>query len=506
MRTARRAGTMARMQAAPRILVLGAGVSGLCMGIELRKAGIESFTILEKSDRVGGTWRENVYPGVACDVPSHLYSFSFAPNPDWSRVYSPGAEIQQYLERCADEHGLAPHLRFGAVIQSIEYTGRDWCVRLAGGEVLHADFVVSALGGLHQPHVAKIEGAGTFAGEAFHSAQWRSDVDLSGRRVAIVGSAASAIQIAPEIAAETEHLTIFQRTPNWILPRGDRAYSPAWKRAFRIVPGLQKAYRLALYLKLESRFPAFVQGSRLARLVERLCRRAVAARVPDRALRAKVMPDYAPGCKRILISDDYLETLQRDDVSLVTGAIERIEPAGVRTADGVLHEADTLIYATGFEPFNFLGPLDVVGRGGVRLSERWAKAVDSHRTVAVPGFPNFFMLLGPNSGLGHNSVIVMIEAQVRYVLRCIHAATRRGLVHLDPRSDRAAAFDRDIQERLGRTIWKSGCRSWYMDDAGRIFALWPGSTLRYRWEMRRPDLSEYEQLTPSEALAAPSEG
>lgn len=489
------------MASEPRILILGAGVSGLCMGIELRRAGIGSFTILEKRDRVGGTWRDNVYPGVACDVPSHLYSFSFELNPDWSRVFSPGDEIQRYLEHCSEKYGLGPHLRFGAEIEQVTYTGDDWCVRLAGGEELRADFVVSAMGGLHRPHVPEIPGADRFAGEAFHSAEWRRDLDLSGRRVGILGSAASAIQIAPEVAGRAARLTIFQRTPNWILPRGDRAYSPAWRKAFRSVPGLARLYRSAIYLAMESRYPAFVQGSRLGRLVERLCRRSIAERVPDEALRAKVTPDYRPGCKRMLISDDYLETLQRDDVSLVTGATQRIEPEGVRTADGRLHELDTLVYATGFEPFDFLGPLSVTGRGGARLADRWATAVDSHRTVAVPGFPNFFMLLGPNSGLGHNSVIVMIEAQVRYVLGCIRAATRDGLVHLDPRADRAEAFDREIQRRLDGTIWKSGCRSWYMDENGRIFALWPGSTLRYRWEMRRPRLDEYEQLQPGAAAA-----
>ncbi|MEE2664662.1 MAG: NAD(P)/FAD-dependent oxidoreductase [Myxococcota bacterium] len=485
------------MTTSPRVLILGAGISGLCMGIRLKQSGIDSFTILEKSDRVGGTWRDNTYPGVACDVPSHLYSYSFELNPDWSRIFSPGWEIQEYCEHCADKYGLAPHLRFGAEIEHIEYTDEDWCVRLEGGEEFHADFVVSALGGLHKPKVASIPGADDFEGTSFHSAQWRPDRDLAGCRVAIIGSAASAIQIVPEIAEQTEHLTIFQRTPNWILPRGDRAY-PAWlKRAFRIVPGLQRLYRLFLYLLLEARFPVFVAGSRLAAPLERLCRRSIAMRVPDPELRARLTPDYKPGCKRMLISDDYFETLLRNDVDLVTTEIKRLEPSGVRTADGRLHEADTLIYATGFEAFNFLAPLRVTGRSGVQLAEQWAGGIEAHRTVAVPGFPNFFMLLGPNSGLGHNSVIIMIEAQVGYILKCIRAASERALVHLDPRREESDRFNRDIQQDLDRTIWKSGCKSWYMDENGKVFALWPSSTLRYLWEMRRPLLHEYEQLTPA---------
>jgi cation diffusion facilitator CzcD-associated flavoprotein CzcO len=448
---------------------------------------------------VGGTWRDNVYPGVACDVPSHLYSYSFELNPEWSRVYSPGWEIQQYCEHCADKYGLGPHLRFGTVVEHVEYTGQDWCVRMRGGEELRADFVVSALGGLHKPHIAKIPGAEVFEGVAFHSAEWPQGHDLTGRRVAIIGSAASAIQIAPEIAEPAERLTIFQRTPNWIVPRNDRVY-PEWlKRAFRSVPGLQRLYRGLIYLLLESRFPAFKQGSRMSPLLERFCHRSITERVPDPELRAKLIPDYKPGCKRMLISDDYYETLQRDDVGLVTDPIECIEERGVRTTDGTLHEADTLIYATGFEPFNFLAPLSVTGRDGRQLGEQWAGGVEAHRTIAVPGFPNFFMLLGPNSGLGHNSVIIMIEAQVGYVVQCIRAATRggRGLVHLDPKSDESERFNRDLQSELDRTIWKSGCKSWYMDENGKVFALWPGSTLRYLWEMRRPVLDEYEQLTPT---------
>jgi cation diffusion facilitator CzcD-associated flavoprotein CzcO len=471
------------------------------MGIRLKQAGIDSFTILEKSGRVGGTWRDNIYPGVACDVPSHLYSYSFELNPNWSRVFSPGWEIQEYCEHCADKYGLAPHLRFGTAIEHVEYTGEDWCVHLAGGEQLRADFVVSALGGLHKPHIAELPGAEDFAGTAFHSAEWPAewqlDRDLAGRRVAIVGSAASAIQIVPEIADQAEQLTIFQRTPNWILPRGDRSY-PEWlKRAFGRVPGLQRLYRLFIYLLLEARFPVFVQGSRLARPLERMCRRSIAKRVCDPVLRARVTPDYKPGCKRMLISDDYYETLQREDVDLVTSAIERVEPGGIRTADGELHEVDTLIYATGFEPFNFLAPLRVTGRAGRQLGEVWAGGIEAHRTVAVPGFPNFFMLLGPNSGLGHNSVIIMIEAQVNYILKCVHAASARALVHLDPRNEDSERFNRRIQLDLDRTIWKSGCKSWYMDENGKIFALWPSSTLRYLWQMRRPLIDEYEQLTPT---------
>ncbi|MEZ4215322.1 MAG: NAD(P)/FAD-dependent oxidoreductase [Myxococcota bacterium] len=487
----------------PRVAILGAGFSGLCMGIRLREAGIASFAIYEKADRVGGTWRDNVYPGICCDVPSHLYSFSFAPNPDWSRLYAPGEEIQAYCERVARDFGLAPHLRFGAEVVRVDWTGDEWRIAFADGSEERADFVVSGLGALHRPSTPAIPGLERFRGASFHSARWDTAHDVAGERVAVVGSAASAIQIVPEIAGRASHVTVFQRTPNWILPRRDRAY-PAWcKRLFRLVPLAQRLHRLWIYLNMEWRVFAFEQEGFLSAPLERMCRAHIAKQVADPELRATSTPDYRPGCKRILVSDDWFDAVQRDDVAIETSAIERVEERGIVTADGALHEVDTIVWATGFEPFSLLAPLVVTGRDGRRLDETWAEGIEAHRTVAVAGYPNFFMLLGPNSGLGHNSIILIIEAQARYVLQLIRAAMRPdgSIARIEPRPDATAAFNRDIQERLATTIWKSGCRSWYMDERGRVYTLWPGSTLRYLWTMRRPRLAEYERRAAQGAVA-----
>jgi cation diffusion facilitator CzcD-associated flavoprotein CzcO len=481
----------------PEVAILGAGLSGLCMGIQLERAGIRSYQIFEKSDRVGGTWRDNTYPGVACDVPSHLYSYSFELNPDWSRLYSPGAEIQTYCERVAERYALGSHLRFGAEVEHLAFEDGRWRIQLRDGAVHRADVVVSAMGGLHRPFQPEFPGLDRFEGVHFHSARWNHAHDLTGRRVAVIGSAASAIQIVPTIAERTAKLTLFQRTPNWILPRNDFAYSERARRWLRS-PALARLQRLAIYLACEVRFPTFLKGSWMNGVMARICERYLESQVPDARLREKLTPSYPPGCKRILISDDFYASLTRETVELVTAPIERFEKDGIVTADGQLHPVDTVVFATGFQPFNFLAPLEVKGPGGRSLADVWSEGIQAHRTVAVPGFPNFFLLLGPNSGLGHNSVILMIEAQVGYVLQCVQALAARGLAYLDPRPEAAARYDAALQSDLQRTIWTDSCRSWYQDVRGRVFTLWPHTTLRYLWEMRRPVLDEYRQLHPGE--------
>jgi cation diffusion facilitator CzcD-associated flavoprotein CzcO len=467
------------------------------MGIQLRRAGIRSFQIFEKEDRVGGTWRDNTYPGVACDVPSHLYSYSFDLNPDWSRLYSPGGEIQAYCERVAERHELGAHLRFGTEVERIAFEDGRWRIRLRDGAEHQADVVVSAMGGLHRPFTPKLEGVERYEGVHFHSARWNHAHDLTGQRVAVIGSAASAIQIVPSIAEQVAKLSLFQRTPNWILPRGDFAYSERARRWLRN-PGLARLQRALIYLLSEARFPAFLKGSWMNRFIAAACRRYIASEIADERLRALLTPSYPPGCKRILVSDDFYAAVARENVSLVTAPIARFEKDGIVTADGVHHEVDTVIFATGFQPFNFLAPLEVIGPGGRSLREVWKDGIQAHRTVAVPGFPNFFLLLGPNSGLGHNSVILMIEAQVRYVLRCLQELGARGLAYLDPKPDAAARYDAELQAELGKTIWTGSCKSWYQDARGRVFTLWPHTTLRYLWQMREPALDEYRQLKPGE--------
>ncbi len=478
------------MGTGPRVAIIGGGMSGLCMGIALRQAGLEDFVIYEKGANVGGTWWENTYPGVACDVPSHLYSYSFEPNPDWSHVYSPGGEIQHYFERCAGKYGLWPHIRLGREITDARFdeaTNR-WRLTTGAGEHDEADVLVSAIGALHVPNFPDIDGLDGFAGAMIHSASWNPDIDLAGKRVAVIGSAASAVQIVPAIVDSVAHLEVFQRTPNWIIPRLDRAYPASWKRAFRGVPFLGRLHRWQLYWMLESRFPLFLRRNRRNEQEKRLALRHLEAQVPDPELRMKLTPDYPPGCKRILVSDDFYPALTRENVDLVTDPIARIEPEGIVTADGALHRADVIILATGFRTTD-VPRTEITGRGGLTLRDAWKDGMAAHRTVAVPGFPNYFTLLGPGSGLGHSSIIFMVEQQVRYVLQCLWKLVERRT--MEPRPDAAARFDAAMQRGLAGTIWQAGCKSWYQDRNGKITTLWPHSTIRYWWEMGKVRFGEY---------------
>jgi cation diffusion facilitator CzcD-associated flavoprotein CzcO len=487
------------MGAGPRVAIIGAGMSGLAMGIALRQAGMEDFTIHEKAAGIGGTWRENTYPGVACDVPAHLYTYSFAPNPDWSRVYAPGWEIQEYFEHCAAEYGLRPHIRLGSEITAARFDERTsrWHITTASGEEDTADVLVSAIGALHVPNRPDIEGLETFQGEVVHSAQWSPDADLTGKRVAVIGSAASAVQIVPSIAGEVAHLDVFQRTANWIIPRLDRAYPASWRRIFRRVPLTGLLHRWQLYWMLESRFPLFRGAGRRNEREKRLALRHLEAQVPDPALRRTLTPDYPPGCKRILVSDDFYPALMRENVDLVTEPIARVTPEGIVTADGALHPADAIVLATGFRATD-IPKTEVAGRGGLTLREAWQDGLAAHRTVAVPGFPNFFTLLGPNSGLGHSSIIFMVEAQVRYVMQCLWKLVEHRTI--EPREGAASRFDAAMQRGLAGTIWQSGCHSWYQDRNGKITTLWPYGTVRYWWDMRTVKFGEY-RLGPKRPAA-----
>ncbi|MCB9700071.1 MAG: NAD(P)/FAD-dependent oxidoreductase [Alphaproteobacteria bacterium] len=477
-----------------RVLILGAGMSGICAGIHLRRRGIDDFLILEKADRIGGTWRDNRYPGIACDVPSHLYSFSFEPNPDWSRLYSPGAEIQAYFEHCVDKYGLTPHLRLGR-----EATGavwdeheRVWRVTTAGGEVYEARVLMPAVGALHHPNIPEIPGIEAFEGRAFHSARWPDDVDLAGQRVAVVGSAASAVQIVPELAQVASSLTVFQRTPNWIRPRNDLRYAEAFKRAARLVPALGKLHRLQIYGLMEARFPMFLGEGRVQRKERKLCLDHLAAQVPDPELRRALTPDYPPGCKRMLVSDDYYPALCQPHVHLETHGIEQVVAHGVRTVDGRVHEVDAIVWATGFQVAADLTRFPIAGRGGRTLEEAWHRIVAAHRSLTVPGFPNLFLLFGPNSGLGHSSIIFMVERQVEYVMQCLEALGADPMATIEPTEQAFEEHNAELQRAMARTVWRSGCKSWYQDDHGEIFTLWPHSTLRFWAEMRRMRPEEYQ--------------
>jgi cation diffusion facilitator CzcD-associated flavoprotein CzcO len=476
-----------------RIVILGAGISGICTGIALRKAGITSFTIYEKSDKLGGTWLDNSYPGAACDVPSPLYSFSFEPNPDWSRMFSPQPEIRQYLEHCAEKYDVKRHIRFSVEMARATYdeATSTWRLRTTSGEEIVADVVVSGTGQLNRPHVPDFPGAGEFEGTQFHSARWNHGHDLAGEHVVVVGNGASAIQFIPEIAKQAEKVTILQRSANWIVPRMDRAFTDKAKENFKRFPFLLRALRWLVYAQLEMRFFAFRRDSWLSRRMEKACRDYLAEHVKDPTLREILTPDYPVGCKRILVSDDYYQALCRPNVEVVTSPLERIGRDSVRTRDGRAHRADTLIFATGFETTSFLAPMQIEGVGGRKLEEEWREGAEAYLGLAVAGFPNLFLLYGPNTNLGHNSIIFMIECQVNYVVRCIRELFARDLPRLDVSPEAQRRYNEQLQRELGRTAWAAGCSSWYKTASGKVTNNWSGFTVDYWTRTRAPRFRDF---------------
>lgn len=478
---------------APTFAILGAGFAGMGMAIRLRQEGIDNFTIYEKADEVGGTWRENVYPGVACDVPSHLYSFSFEPNPNWSQRFSPGGEIWDYLKHCARKYDLYRSIEFGKTAIAVSHDGRQWRIDFDDGSSVKADYVISGMGGLHAPNIPDFKGMEEFDGPVFHTAQWREDVDLTGKRVAMIGSAASAVQVIPEIIDKVAHLDIYQRTPNWVMSRQSYVYPDWMKQLFTKLPFVARLYRGFYFSFLEWRFNAFKSGDNAAkRFVRRTFTRHMERQIRDPDLHAKLTPDYPVGCKRILISDDYLPAVQRENASLITEPIDAITARGVRTRDGKERDVDVIILATGFKPFDILTSFEVTGPSGLSLMEAWKEGIAAHRTVAAPGFPNFFMLLGPNSALGHNSVVLMIEAQVNYILKLVEHARSANARFIDVNPEAARAFDKSIQHDLQSRVWAAECGAWYVDENGRNYTLYPHAVRHYLREMNEPECSEYE--------------
>ncbi len=491
------------------IAIIGAGFAGIGTAIRLLQEGIGSFTIFEQAERVGGTWRDNTYPGCACDVPSHLYSLSFDQNPRWTHEFSGQAEILAYLEDVVARHGLRPFIRFGARVEGgrfDESTG-TWTLKISNGEEFRARAVIAGVGPFGNPAIPDIPGRERFEGVQFHSSRWDHSYDLRGKRVASIGTGASAIQYVPEIAKEVDRLTVFQRTAPWVFPKPNRPYSEWAKRAFEVVPGLQRLYRSGIYWSWESRAVGFVRYPELLRPAEWLGRWHIRRSVKDPALRAKVTPDFSVGCKRVLGSDDWYPTLQRDNVELVTDRIVEIDEGGILTADGRRHEVDAIVWGTGFRVTDFLLPMRMHGLGGRELSDAWRNGAEAYYGIVVSGFPNLFMLLGPNTGLGHNSVVFMIEAQIHYVLAMIRRLRDEGLAYLDVKPLEQRRFNETIQERMKRTVWLTGCQSWYLDASGRNFTLWPGFTFEYWLRTRRPDPKAYlamPRVAPARRSSAPS--
>ena len=480
--------------AALRVVVIGAGMSGILTGIRLRAAGIENFVIYEKATRLGGTWRENTYPGLSCDVPSHHYVYSFEPNPEWSHLFSPGAEIQAYFERTAAKYAITPCIRYGKQVVSASYADDGWTVTCADGTTDHAAVVIAATGVLHHPVYPDIDGLADFAGPCFHSARWDHGTDLDGRRIGIVGSGSTATQMVPAIIDRVGKLSLFQRTAQWVLPYPNPPYSAADRAAFRARPEAMQE----LYLKMEEQFNstfarAVIGDQEQMARIEQRCRMNLEHNVKDPVLRARLTPDYKVACKRLIMSDTFYPAIQRPNAELVTEGIARIEANGVRTRDGRLHELDVLVLATGFDGHRFMRDIELTGVDGLTLEQAWAEATEAHRCLTLPRFPNFFALVGPNSPIGNFSLILIVERQLDYVLQLLSLVQSGRCRAVMPKASAAAAFNAEIAAAMGRTVWVSGCRSWYLDKRGRPVT-WPWSFERFEQDMREPRLEEYELI------------
>ncbi|MGP3982571.1 flavin-containing monooxygenase [Streptomyces sp. KR80] len=471
-----------------RVAIIGAGFAGLCMAIRLAQAGVTSFTVYEKAEDLGGVWRDNTYPGAGCDVPSHLYSYSFAPRADWSRAYPLQPELLRYLHDCADTHGIRPRIRFHTEITSAAYDERAqrWELRTADGRTHHAQVLVTAVGQLNRPKYPDYPGLDDFAGTAFHSARWNHHHDLTDEVVGVIGTGPSAVQFIPQIAPKVRTLRVFQRSANWVMPKWDYRYGPVHRALFTTAAG-RLAFRGGWFAFGDTVLHSAVRGGRLGKLVEYLCRRQLRTQIPDPALRAKLTPDFPLGCKRILISDDYYPALARDNVEVITEKITRITPHGIQTADGTEHTLDTLIHGTGFTATDFLAPMTITGRDGRQLREHaWADGAAAFLGMTVPEFPNLFLLYGPNTNLGNNSVILMIESQVRYILSCLDTMDRDGRREMEVSPHAFASFQRHLDDALRATVWEAGCSSWYKTDTGKVTNNWPHRAARYRKLTRRP--------------------
>jgi cation diffusion facilitator CzcD-associated flavoprotein CzcO len=476
-----------------RFVIIGAGMAGILSAIKLKDAGFDDVVIYEKADRIGGTWRENTYPGIACDVPSHFYSYSFALNPEWSRHYAPGPEIQAYFEMVARRFGVDSLIRYGKEIVRCEHEGGRWKLRSKDGTRDEADFVIAATGVLHHPAYPDIPGMDSFAGALFHSARWDHDVTISGKRVGVIGTGSSAVQIVSAVVAEVKALTLFQRTPQWITPIENTPFSEEEKARFREDSGAMMAIRAevsALYIDGFSNHLSDMHSPQL-QMIHEFCKAHLENSVSDPELREKLRPDYRAGCKRLILSTNFYEAIQRPNAKLVTEAIERIEPKGVRTRDSELHEVDVLVLATGFRVDRFLRPIEVIGRNGVGIESTWRDGPAAYLSLSVPDFPNLFLLNGPSAPVGNFSLIEVVELQFAYIMKLIEQVCSGRCRQISASHAALERFEADRKEAAKNTIWASGCKSWYLD-ADDLPTAWPWTYDRFREEMREPRLADYE--------------
>lgn len=492
-----------RTRRSPSITIIGSGFGGIGMAIVLRRAGFGDITILEKADDVGGVWRDNTYPGAACDVPSHLYSFSFAPKTDWTRRFAPQPEIHDYLRETADRFGVLPLIRFGSEVSgaSFDAASGTWTVRLADGGEHVTDVLISAVGQLSRPAVPALPGLDSFTGAVFHSATWDHDYDLTGKRVGVIGTGASAIQFVPEVAPQASELTLFQRSAAHVLPKPDYPYPDAALTALRCIPGLHRLSRWATYWTLEPRATAFTKYPKLMKLVEWRFLRNLRKHVKDPELRARLTPADPIGCKRILLSNNYYQALARPNVDVVTDAIQAITPTGIVTADGTEHELDVILLGTGFAATDFLAPMHITGRDGVDLNDAWRDGAEAHLGMTVSGFPNMFLLYGPNTNLSHSSIVFMLESQFRYIRQAVERLAAGDVKWLDVLPQAQSAYNETIQQRVRDTVWSAGCHSWYQTQTGKNTNNWPGFTVGYRQRTKRLDPADFRAEPAGDAPA-----
>lgn len=485
-----------KKQAILETAIVGAGFGGLGLAIRLLQDGCSDFQIFEKSDDVGGVWRDNIYPGAACDVPSHLYSFSFEPNPGWSRAFGGQAEIHQYLQHCADKYQLWDKIQFGAEVEAALFDEQQnlWTLRFRSGDEIRARAVVLAVGALNVPAYPSIEGLDTFKGKIMHTAEWDDHYSLEGKRVGVIGTGASAIQVVPSIQPQVAELKLYQRTAPWVMPKRDGWIPPVWRKTYERFPILQKLHRTLQYWMFESTAPVMIRNNWMTRVGERLGRRYLRRKIQDPVLREKVTPTYALGCKRVLLSDDYYPALTKANVDVLTQGIRRVDETGIVSADGSHQQLDALILATGFKVPAAGAPFRIEGLGGRVLDDDWRGGSEAYLGMAVTGYPNLLYIMGPNTGPGNISVIFYIESQLRYIMAYLKHMRERNIAALDIKPDVQRKFNDMIQAKMQKTTWVSGCDSWYLTEDGKNTTLWPGYSWQYRMQAKHFDPSLYRSI------------
>ena len=477
-----------------RIVIIGAGMAGILTGIRLDEYGYRDYVIYEKSDRLGGTWRENTYPGLACDVPAHLYTYSFEPNPDWTHFFAPGPEIQAYFEKVADKYNIVEKIRFNKEIESCEFKNGRWVISMADGSNDEADVVIAASGVLHHPNTAQLPGLDSFSGTCFHTARWDHSVELEGKRVGVVGTGSTAIQITSALVDKVSHFSLFQRTPQWIMPIEDSEYSEIERARYREHPEAIEALRAELDRKFQVFANAVIDSeSSEMKEIEQACLDNLETNVYDAKLREALRPDYRAACKRLIFSPDFYDAIQHPNAELVTAGIDQVEAGGIRTADGKLHELDVLVMATGFRADRFIRPATVLGRGGVNLDDVWSDHPVAFLSISIPDFPNFFMLNGPNGPVGNFSLIQIAESQVSYVLQLIGQIRAGECREISATAKATEDFEVARAVAAKQSIWATGCKSWYLDKHG-VPASWPWTPSRFFEEMASPNLEQFDRV------------